>query len=102
LTEALSVDFAAIRKDLMATEPGSPDRTCQIEGRYANYLEIGNNTLEFVLDFGQCYSGSETPYIHTRIITNASDLRSMLRLLVEALECHERERGTRGNEDLET
>ncbi len=32
-----------------------------LEGRYANYFEIGHNAFEFVLDLGQLYFGSRKP-----------------------------------------
>jgi hypothetical protein len=43
---------------------GAPER------RWANYLEVGRNGLEFLLGFGQLYSEAEQPRVHSRIVTN--------------------------------
>jgi len=45
------------------------DQVGSVEGRYANYFEIGFNGFEFLLDFGQFYREKDKPTIHTRIIT---------------------------------
>lgn len=78
------------------------DPKSQVEGRYANYLEVGHNRVEFWLVFGQLYSGSEVPYVHTHVITSPSYLKSMLRLLTQALEQYEEKWGTPREEDPET
>ena len=59
-------------------------------GQYANYLQIGYNALEFVLDFGQQFEGAPEPGLHTRIVTTPVYARGFLRLLRETLEEHER------------
>jgi hypothetical protein len=41
-----------------------------LEGRYANYFEIGHNAFEFLLDFGQLYSEAPEGRMHTRIVTS--------------------------------
>jgi hypothetical protein len=69
----------------------------ELEGRYANYFEVGFNAYEFIIDFGQQYpSGSER--IHTRIITSPSMVRHLRDLLVRSLEEHEREHRAAGEE----
>jgi hypothetical protein len=55
------------------------------EARYANYFEVGFNSYEFVIDFGQQYPpGPEK--IHTRIVTSPTLARSLRELLDRSLE----------------
>lgn len=42
----------------------------QLEGRYANYFQVGHNAFEILLDFGQLYSENAAARFHTRIITS--------------------------------
>jgi hypothetical protein len=58
-------------------------------GQYANYFEVGHNTFEFVLDFGQAYSDRK-PHLHTRIILGPIVARSLLALLRQSLENFDR------------
>jgi hypothetical protein len=62
----------------------------QIEGRYANYFQVGHNAVEFVFDFGQYFPNSEQPYLHTRIVTSPVYARALLHTLKESLDRHER------------
>ena len=66
--------------DANPQRPGDGDRP---QGQYANYLEIGTNPLEVVLDFGQTYENDTR--IHTRIITNPHFALEFLRLMQQAL-----------------
>jgi hypothetical protein len=56
-----------------------------IEARYANYFQIGQNSIEFVIEFGQLYSDETAPLLHTRIITSRVYARNLLKLIREAL-----------------
>jgi hypothetical protein len=69
-----------------------------IEGRYANYFEIGHNAFEFVLDFGQKYSDGLKEKIHTRIITSPSYAKELFRVLENSIAQYE---GTFGQIELE-
>ncbi|OGB94818.1 MAG: hypothetical protein A2Z31_01575 [candidate division NC10 bacterium RBG_16_65_8] len=60
----------------------------RLEGRYANYFEVGHNAFEFVLDFGQFYPTGDLPQFHTRIVTSPAHARALLVTLTEALERH--------------
>ncbi|HKZ80722.1 MAG TPA: DUF3467 domain-containing protein [Pyrinomonadaceae bacterium] len=62
----------------------------RLEGRYANYFKVGHNALEFVFDFGQFYTGSEMPHLHTRIITNPSYAKALLETLGRSVAQYER------------
>ncbi len=50
-------------------------------GIYANYLVVGHNAFEFVLDLGQLYQGGGDPQIHTRIVTAPVYAKAMLATL---------------------
>ncbi len=66
---------------------GSKDQVNRdsLEGHYANYFKVGHNALEFILDFGQFYNGTDTAHVHTRIITNPSYAKALLETLREAI-----------------
>ncbi|MGH7393008.1 MAG: DUF3467 domain-containing protein [Candidatus Rokuibacteriota bacterium] len=66
-----------------------------LQGRYANYFQIGHNAFEFVLDFGQAYEAddAQTPEridLHTRLITSPPSARALSQMLRESLERYER------------
>jgi len=57
--------------------------------RYSNYFEIGHNSYEFLIDFGQFQPEAENVLLHTRIIfgpTHAKLLENMLRDSVQRYE----------------
>lgn len=60
-----------------------------LEGRYANYFEIGHNAYEFLCDFGQAYEEGEKAQIHTRVITNPKYARVLCKLLGESIDRYE-------------
>lgn len=60
-----------------------------IETRYSNYFQIGENAVEFVIEFGQLYDDDLDPVLHTRIITSPVYALKLLKLIEEALEAHE-------------
>jgi len=72
----------------------SPDqiRNDEIEGRYSNYFLVGHNAFEFVIDFGQMYTGMQE-CIHTRIITTPAYAKELLKTLRESLDQYERQFG---------
>ena len=49
-----------------------------IEARYANYFEIGHNSVEFIFNFGQSYDSDEGSSVHTRIITSPIYAKDLL------------------------
>lgn len=61
------------------------DNSIQLEGRYANYFKVGYNALEFLIDFGQFYSGTRTPTLHTRVMTNPSYAKLLLETLQKSI-----------------
>jgi len=56
-----------------------------LEGRYANYFEIGFTALEFLFDFGQFDEDSGAAIRHTRIITNPASAKTFLKMLKEVV-----------------
>ena len=61
-----------------------------LQGRYANYFEVGHNEFEFVIDFGQFYHDDKDVRMHTRIITNPASMRNLLEVLSKSNEEYER------------
>jgi hypothetical protein len=64
-----------------------------IEGKYANYFQIGHNAFEFLLDFGQLYADGKGEQIHTRIVTSPSYAKELLKVLGESVEQYEKNFG---------
>ena len=62
-------------------------------GNYANYLNIGCNAFEFVLDFGQFYPEEGDAGRCVRIITSPAYCKRFLRTLEEAIRKHEADYG---------
>ena len=56
-----------------------------LQGQYANYCRIGQNVMEFVIDFGQRYGEADPPIFHTRIVTTPIAMRTMLAAFEEAV-----------------
>jgi hypothetical protein len=65
----------------------------QIEGRYANYFQVGHNAVEFIFDFGQYFPDSEQPHLHTRIVTSPVYARALLQTLCRSMTQYEDEFG---------
>jgi hypothetical protein len=60
-----------------------------LEGRYANYFEIGHNAFEFLLDFGQLYFEAPEASLHTRIVTSPVYAKRLFGVLQRALSQYE-------------
>jgi hypothetical protein len=73
------------------------------EARYTNYFEVGQNALEFIMDFGQYHPDSRDPLFHTSVVTGPVYAKLLLRLLTEAVERHEATHGpiAAANDDLD-
>jgi hypothetical protein len=67
----------------MGSPPEEENRR-EVEGRYANYFQVGFNDAEFLLDFGQQYGESE-PKVHTRVITSPAYIGAFMDLLAASL-----------------
>lgn len=61
----------------------SPDD--QIEGRYANYFNVGHNSAEFILDFGQSYGDNDQARIHSRIVMSPVHSKILWQVLRDSI-----------------
>ena len=73
----------------MGDESKDPQATGQLEGRYANVFQIGQNAFEFVLKFGQVSPESGQVQFHTRIITGPVYAKTWLGALGESIAHYE-------------
>jgi hypothetical protein len=62
----------------------------KLEGRYANYFKVGHNALEFIIDFGQHYSGTEEAELYTRIVTSPCYAKFLLETLKASVDQYEK------------
>jgi hypothetical protein len=60
-----------------------------LEGRYANYFELGFTAGEFLLDFGQFNEDSGAAIRHTRIIANPASAKTFLKMLTVVMKEYE-------------
>ena len=61
----------------------------EVEARYSNHLEIGQNAFEFILEFGQLHDEQVSVLIHSRIITSPFYAKRFSELLLECVRRHE-------------
>jgi hypothetical protein len=67
-------------------EPDSGISREPLQGRYTNYCRVGQNAMEFVVDFGERYGEQDAPLFHTRLITTPNYMKAIVFALQEALE----------------
>ena len=66
----------------------------RIEGAYTNYFQVGQNQVEFVLEFGVHYPDQQPQTeIHTCLITNPFYAKCFLDLLRSSIRQYERKNG---------
>jgi len=74
--------------DGRSARSGDPPGNEPLEGRYANYVRVGHNAFEFLLDFGQFYSeGREL--MHTRIVTSPTYAKVFLDTIRDSIAQYE-------------
>ena len=61
----------------------------KIEGSYANYFKVGHNAFEFVIDFGQYYTGNEEAELCQRIVTGPVYAKKLLKILEQSVQQYE-------------
>jgi hypothetical protein len=61
----------------------------QLEGRYANYFQVGHNAFEILLDFGQFYPENVAARFHTRIITGPAYAKVLSKTLRGCIDQYE-------------
>lgn len=64
-----------------------------LEGRYANYFEVGHNAFEFIFDFGQYHPEDDVARMHSRIVTGPVYAKLLMELLCDAVALFEKEYG---------
>ena len=74
----------------MSQEDKDPQQAGQLEGRYANYFQVGHNAFEFLLDFGQFYPESTVAQFHTRIVTGPVYAKALSEVLQESIDRYEK------------
>jgi hypothetical protein len=80
----------------MTPKNGPSRKDKKIVGKYANYFAVGYNAHEFIFDFGQHYSESETARLHTRIITSPAYAKTLLEMLRDSIDQYEQHHGIIG------
>jgi hypothetical protein len=70
------------------------DNSPESQAVYTNYFRVGYNLTEFVVDFGQLYSDSPEPRLHTRIVTGPLYAKLFSDLLLASIEQYEQAHGT--------
>jgi hypothetical protein len=73
--------------------PGSTESDSGLEARYANFFKVGQNSTEFLLQFGQFHPGSDLLWL-TRIIISPVFAKELLRLVRDSVRVHESQYGT--------
>ena len=68
------------------------DEVRVFERRYANFLRIGFNQSEFLLDFSQSYAGSPEA-VHTHLVTGPVHLKQFVELMQVCMADYERQYG---------
>jgi len=64
-----------------------------LEARYANYVQVGFNEVEFILEFGQLYATEPRPRCHTRIACAPLYAKSLADTLNRSFETYEANHG---------
>jgi hypothetical protein len=62
----------------------------EAEGKYTNYLKVGHNAFEFLLDFGQFFVEQQSRVqFHTRLVTTPGYMREFLKIMNQSVEQYE-------------
>jgi len=77
-------------------DPGikASSRKNKLEGKYANYINVGHNAYEFLFDFGQSFSENDEAELSVRVITSPFYAKAFLTTLKESIAAYERTYGT--------
>ena len=66
----------------------------QWKGEYTNFVHIGHNAFEFLLEFGESYADGESDVPHTRLVSNPVFAVRLSLLLRQAIEQYEHRFGS--------
>jgi hypothetical protein len=67
-------------------------------GVYANECRVGQNLIEFMIDFGQRNPANKVVY-HTRIVTTPFGMGEFVATMLEALEAYRKRLGSSAGEE---
>ena len=73
-----------------------PKHQTTLERRYVNYLKLGFNREEFVMDFGQYHEGDPEAVLHTGLVTTTQTAQAFLKAIADAVEEWRKEFGGLG------
>lgn len=73
----------------MASKPEKSQNGQPVLADYANYFEVGHNSFEFLLDFGQIDPSSGAFHVATRIAIGPTHAKLLSRLLESAVSQYE-------------
>ncbi len=65
-----------------------------LTGKYVNSCQIGFNSAEFVIDFGQSYDQVDSGLYHTRIVTSPLYVKRFFSTLHQSIVDYERRHGS--------
>jgi hypothetical protein len=77
----------------MSSVHENPEDGSRLDPQYTNYLKIGHNSFEFLLDFGLQTPEEVEAQFHTRIIASPNCAKYLLELLRESIEQYEQSFG---------
>jgi hypothetical protein len=63
------------------------------QAQYVNYFKVGQNAVEFVIDFGQQYGTDPSPLLHTRVVTSPLYAKALWEVLGNSIEDYEAANG---------
>jgi hypothetical protein len=86
----------------MSDEARDPSVDPLLEGRYSNYVEVGCNAFEFLIEFGQVYSDTTQPRTHTKIVMSPYYAKDLLETLQKSLLQYENDNGAIVNTEVAT
>jgi hypothetical protein len=72
--------------------PDATEGDAGLEARYANYFKVGQNSTEFLLQFGQFHPGAELVWL-IRVVISPLFVKELFQLVAEAVELHEAQYG---------
>lgn len=83
-----------LKIETMSSSDKSDRRCCRIEGKYANHFAVGFSEYEFVMDFGQSFSGGDPPELCSRIISSPNYAKALLNVFAKSILEYEERYGT--------
>lgn len=73
----------------MSSDSSRSEKSSSPDGHYSNYLQVGHNAYEFLLEFGRVLGENEEAELYVCIVTSPGHAKAMLRTLKEAIDAYE-------------